>query len=380
MKRQTCKYKINIKNSRTMSEKEKKARKKSSLKYPKFSLLKSLVIAESIMDNNAGKPYDRLSLAESLSQSPGSSKFRTQIISSGKFGLTKGGYNAPKISLTPLAVSILKPKSEEEKENGLKKALFNVGFYKEIFNKYNNYKIPKKQLFKNILQREFDIPQDATEQCYKLMIENAKDLGILKELSGSLYINLSSFESQEATVDDITEAIKEEIGDDEEEIIEFAVREKPVIKKVISEVKVKKISKPKVFIAYSKNKKILDQIKEILEIGQFEPVIAEKVETAAIPIPEKIFGLMRKCECAIINISADEQEKISDGSYKINQNVLIEIGASFLRYDKKVILLVDKRIELPSNLQGLNRCEYEGNELSWNTGIKLTKTLQSFRE
>lgn len=88
---------------------------------------------------------------------------------------------------------------------------------------------------------------------------------------------------------------------------------------------------------------------------------------------------MRGCDCAIINISADEQEKMPDGSYKINNNVLIEIGASFLMYNQKVILLVDKRMNLPSNLQGLYRCEYEGSELSWETGIKLTTVLQDFR-
>ncbi|GAH57964.1 unnamed protein product, partial [marine sediment metagenome] len=32
---------------------------------------------------------------------------------------------------------------------------------------------------------------------------------------------------------------------------------------------------------------------------------------------------MRRCNCAIINISADEQEKLPEGSYKINENVLI---------------------------------------------------------
>lgn len=44
---------------------------------------------------------------------------------------------------------------------------------------------------------------------------------------------------------------------------------------------------------------------------------------------------MRQCNCAIINISADEQEKREDGSYGINSNVLIEIGGAFLNYDKK---------------------------------------------
>ena len=89
---------------------------------------------------------------------------------------------------------------------------------------------------------------------------------------------------------------------------------------------------------------------------------------------------MRECNCAIINVSADKKEKLQDEIYKINENVLIEIGASFLAYNQKVILLVDKRIELPSNLQGLYRCEYEGDELSWETAMKLQRALKEFRK
>ena len=352
-----------------MTEVKKKRKKRTSTKYPKFSLLKSLEIGKAIVDDNASQPYNRLSLAESLGLSPGSSKFRMLLTASSKFGLTIGSYNAPKISLTPLAESILKPKSEEEKENGLKKALFNINFYKKIFNMYNNNRIPQKQLFENTLQRDFGIPQDNTEKCYNLIMENAKDLKILQKISGNLYINLSLFESQETAEEEITESIKKEIVEAAEENIEYAKR-----------AELKKELKPKAFIAHSKNKKILKQITDVLEFGQFKYVIAEEVETAAIPIPDKIFGLMRECNCAIINISADEQEKLSDGSYKINENVLIEIGASFLMYDRKVILLVDKRIKLPSNLQGLYKCEYEGDELTWDTGVKLQKALQDFRK
>jgi len=361
-----------------MSEIKKKKRKRSSTKYPKFSLLKSLEIGKSIMDNNAGTPYDRLTLAKSLNQSPGSSKFRMQIIASSKFGLTTGSYNAPKISLTPLAVSILRPKSEEEKENALRKALFNIPLYKKIFEMYNGNSVPKKQLFKNTLQREFEIPQDDTEQCYNLIMKNAKDLEILQEISGNLWINLNKFSVGEDISEDISE-IPEDISEDIKKDSVYAKKAEKKIKKITSEVELKKELKPKAFIAHSKNNKILGQLKEILDFGQFEYIIAEEVETTAIPIPEKIFGLMKKCNCAIINISADEQEKLPDGSYKINENVLIEIGASFLNYDKKVILLVDKRIELPSNLHGLYRCEYEGEELPFSLFGKLSKALKGFR-
>lgn len=360
-----------------MSEGKKK-RKRTSTKYPKFSLLESLEIGKVIVNNNASQPYDRLSLAESIGLSPGSSKFRMLIVASTKFGLTTGNYNASQIALTPLALSILKPKDDLEKQRAIKDALFNIDFYEKIFKFYNKNRIPTKNHFKNTLEREFEIPPDDSEQCYNLLMQNAKELNILHKIKESSYINLALLNSQEVAEEEIDKKNKKEIGEDIEKIIESAEKETPE-KKKFSEQELKRISKPKVFIAHSKNEKILDQIKQILEFGQFEPTIAEDVETAAIPIPEKIFGLMRRCDCAIINISADEQEKMPDGSYKINDNVLIEIGASFLMYNQKVILLVDKRMSLPSNLQGLYRCEYEGSELSWETGIKLTTVLQDFR-
>src|SRR5207247_3318663 len=83
---------------------------------------------------------------------------------------------------------------------------------------------------------------------------------------------------------------------------------------------------PTVFVSHSKNKRILTQIKEILDFGQFDHRIAVETETTAIPIPDKVFGLMRECNCAIINVSADETEKGDDGAYGVNPNVLTEIG------------------------------------------------------
>ena len=125
--------------------------------------------------------------------------------------------------------------------------------------------------------------------------------------------------------------------------------------------------------------RILNQIKTNLEFGGFHYKVAIETETTAIPIPEKIFGMMRDCNCAIVNVSADEQERREDGSYGINANVLVEIGAAFLAYNQRVILLVDKRLNLPSNLQGLYRCEYTGEELNSDAVTNLQKGLLQFR-
>ena len=113
----------------------------------------------------------------------------------------------------------------------------------------------------------------------------------------------------------------------------------------------------------------------------FQYEIAEERETVAIPISEKVFGLMEKCNCSIINISADEEKKEANGTYRINENVLIEIGAAYLHYKRRVILLIDNRLRdrLPSNIKGLAAIFYEGDELSWSAGTKLQKALTEFR-
>ena len=115
------------------------------------------------------------------------------------------------------------------------------------------------------------------------------------------------------------------------------------------------------------------------QIADIESEVATKEEASAIPIPEKVFGAMRRCQAGIIIVSVDEKRKDTDGKYTINENVLIEIGAAFVLYEKRVVLLWDKRLVVPSNLQGLYRCEFEGSELTWTAGMKLMKAIRGFK-
>ena len=137
----------------------------------------------------------------------------------------------------------------------------------------------------------------------------------------------------------------------------------------------------KVFITHGKQKAVVAQLKELLEYGHFDPVVSVERESTAIPVPEKVFEDMRSCGAGVIHVSAEG--KYVDGSgnehTKINDNVLIEIGGAIALYGKKVILLVEKGVALPSNLQGLYRCEYEGTQLSYDATMKLLKTFSQFR-
>lgn len=135
----------------------------------------------------------------------------------------------------------------------------------------------------------------------------------------------------------------------------------------------------RVFISHGKNMDVVEQVKTILDLADIKWEIAVEEESAAIPVPDKVFGAMRNCNSGIICVSGEEVSG-SEEEFTLNQNVLIEIGAAFVLYDRRVVLLWDKRIPVPSNLQGLYRCEFDGDELSWTAGTKLMKAIQGFKK
>jgi predicted nucleotide-binding protein len=137
----------------------------------------------------------------------------------------------------------------------------------------------------------------------------------------------------------------------------------------------------RVFISHGKQRAIVIQIKELLEFGKFDPVVSVEREATAISVPEKVFEDMRSCAAGIIHVGAEGKYLDTDGNEqtKLNDNVLIEIGAAMALYGKKVILLVEKGVSLPSNLQGLYRCDFEGDRLEYDSTMKLLKTFSQFR-
>ena len=137
----------------------------------------------------------------------------------------------------------------------------------------------------------------------------------------------------------------------------------------------------RVFISHGKQKAIVEQIKELLAFGHFEPVVSVERESTAIPVPEKVFEDMRSCGAGVIHVTAEGKFLDREGNEhtKVNDNVLIEIGGALALYGKKVILLVQKGVALPSNLQGLYRCDYDGEKLDYEATMKLLKTFSQFR-
>ncbi|MCH8011403.1 MAG: nucleotide-binding protein [Candidatus Marinimicrobia bacterium] len=347
-------------------------RQKKQEAIPSQCLRKAIKIGQAIVENNAGKPIDRLTLAEVLGYSPKSSGFILLVVSSNLYGITC--YDEDKIALDKIGQSYFYPQSDDEPKQAILAAAQNLPLLSRLYKHFDNNQLPTNDIAQNILKRSFQVPDNKTESLWRLFLDDTQFIGAIQQIKGKQYINLSRIGLQAPEMEEIEVTGEEDIVKQGEGALagELITPTRPSAM----------LEKLKVFISHGKNKNILDQIKTTVEYGNLEPVIVVHEETTAIPVSEKILEAMHKCHAGIINVSADEVIKTEEGEeqYKINENVLIEIGAAFVLYKKKVILVVDKRITLPSNLQGLYLCYYEGDSLDWNSGMKLQEALLKFKK
>jgi hypothetical protein len=172
---------------------------------------------------------------------------------------------------------------------------------------------------------------------------------------------------------------EEQRGNDEESLNNKPPRSASLDTAQASSIQPAQPEKLRVFISHGKNKGIVDQVQTMLDLADIESEVAEKEESTAIPVPDKVFNAMRRCQAGIITVTVEEGRRDKEDNYVLNENVLIEIGAAFVLYERRVVLLWDKRLAIPSNLQGLYRCEFEGDDLTWAAGMKLMKAIQGFK-
>ena len=350
--------------------------------FPTLPLEKALEMPRAISDGASGLPTDRLTLSQLLDRSPSSSTFMTLALSSRAYGLTNGGKNAEEFSLTPVGKLAVSDDAQERTE-GLRRAVLSVEPFALALRAYDKKKVPLPAAFRSFLTNQAGVYADHAEQCMTQLLEDARLAGFLRNVKGSDWIDLQNT----ATVPPLAPASHNGRGDDEETLDDVLEEEAESaaggIDRTLAGEKEQKAppkpaaGPPKVFITHGNNEQILQQLKELLTFGKFEPIIAKEHETVSKPVPDKVLEDMRQCSAAVIHVATEDRLLDDKGNthHKINENVLIEIGAAMALYGRNFILLSPKGLHLPSNLQGLYRCEYEGDTLDYDATMKLLKAF-----
>jgi hypothetical protein len=356
--------------------KESRGRKAGAILFPRTSLIEALKVAQAIWDYNAGNPYPIMDIAKKLNYSPTTGNFRELLRAAERYGLTIGTYSndlTKTIALSEVGKSLVAPQPDEDVNALKRRALETPDLFRNVFGSIQGKVIPPADSMKNLLVRTYGLSKEDAARFCEVFDQNVKELGIAEDIAGKLYLRLDKLGTGQIV--QIAQKGGEGASTGPEPVPPTTISQTTPPAPATIEVKV-----PKVFISHSKSKKILDQIKQSLDFGKFEYVIAEEKETTAIPLSDKVFNLMWDCNCAIINISADAEKKQGE-VFGINENVIAELWGAYLHYRKRVIIVIDKRLKdkLPSILQGLTAIFYEGDQLTWDDGMRLQKSLGEFR-
>lgn len=340
-------------------------------------------VPQAIVDSYAGHPTPPHDVALALGISPTSSAWRELTGSAQGYGLVKGGYNADRIALDALGRRAAAPTEEGDDLKAKAEAVLKPKVFGDFFRRYDRNKFPADAIARNVLQQQFEIGADRVDAVLQLLKDNGQFVGFIRDTKTGPFVAIENPQPVPVRLSETVDSASEE---EAVAAADGAAAPRASVNPPTPEGPAAFSSVPpeadrdfSVFITHGKNLDVVEQVKDILSIYDIEFEIAVEEETAAIPVPQKVMEAMRRCRAGVMVVTADEQGKVGD-QYSINTNVLIEIGAAFVLYDQRVILLWDRRLRVPSNLQGLYRLEFEGSELSFSMGTKLAKAVKSLKK
>lgn len=349
----------------------------SQTDIPTMTLEKSVRVPRALADNYASHPTRPLDVASALDMTPSSGPFRMLCGAAVGYGLTDGGPNAPKISLTKMGARVVTPTEVDDDRRALREAALKPTVANKFYTRYDGSPLPPKNIAQNVLAT-LDVPPDRTSDVYDLLIENARFVGFLKTIKDKEYIDVGG--PITPSVEPPVEA--EEPSDDEDN--DFEDRDEPTLDPAHNGFKTPPAPPPQdlrknaIFVGHGGNKKPMEQLLKILNEYRIPHKAAIEEPNRARPIPQKVAETMRECGAAILVFTADKEYFDKDGNsvWRPSENVSHELGASSVLYGERIVIFKEKGIELASNFSSVGYIEFEKDKLS-DKGIELFRELVS---
>ena len=348
---------------------------------PGMSLDQAARVPRAIADEHAGKPTRPLDVAHAMKVQPSSGHFRTACGAAIAYGLTDGGCHAELIALTDLGRRVVEKSIDDS--DGLaarREAVLRPRVIREFLQKYDGAKMPREDVAAKVLEG-LNVPSDAVARTWALITESAKHVQFLKDINGIQYVDLKNTPVGTSPGESSDSDDGSEGSDDDSARSASGSQARPAETTSTAQQGGTDPRERRVFVTHGKNREFIPQLKELLEFGQFQPVVPVERESVAKPIPDKVMDDMRSCGAAIIHVDADREVITQEGEKEVilNGNVLIEIGGAMALYGRRFILLVKDGILLPSNLQGLYEVRYTGDELDGDATLRLPKAFNEFK-
>jgi len=332
--------------------------------FPSITLKEALRVPSAIQDKNAGKPMQRLLLADALGISPGSTNFRGILSASYKYGLTNGTEKAEYIGLTSLGETITRPTDAVSPLEAMKDAARKPELFGKVYEKYKNAKLPTGDFFYNVLEKEFLIPREFTREASDIFVENAKAANMLKEIQGNLWVLFDLQPGQKDAQNGLEKTSENSISLNQPRLPQAP----DVVNISIATANEQRMEESKpIFLGHGKNRKPLDQLAKILTQFKVPHRVAVDEPNSGRPISEKVREVMNSCGSAIIIFAKEDASSVSTPEKPLtevpNLNAVFELGAASVLYGRKIVIFKEDGLTLPSDFSDLGYIPFEKDKL-----------------
>jgi hypothetical protein len=155
--------------------------------YPVMTFEEALKIGGGIMEKASGEPVKRTTLLTEIGLVDNDNT-RSMITTSGKYGVTTGGYRAEKLALTETGkAAVDQNKSTAARRRArFQLAIESVDAFNKLYEKYCGKKLPSLQVMEDDLE---EVNQGDRAQCVQVFIQNAKFIGLLHTKEGAEFLS-----------------------------------------------------------------------------------------------------------------------------------------------------------------------------------------------
>ena len=307
------------------------AKKRTRLvrQYPIHPLEDATATAHAIQELNGGLPFDRVLLAKALGTTPASSGFTIRLNSSGKYGLTQGGYSDERIALTARGQAVAAPKQGGERQRALLEAALQPELFREFYRALDGKRMPEDEYARNLLQRDYGVQPGLSDECLNIIKRNGLFVGILGEVGGSLYVSMSGVHASEDELDDvsgsgaaISPARAHDAGQDQKD------------------------HRGRILLGSADGDEVPAFIRQTLDSFGIEYSAIVAGDGDDHPLGQDATQAMRACVAAVLVLARPAAEA-ADGRFegRRKERMIFLLGAASALYEDRVVLLRERDVE-----------------------------------
>ena len=169
-----------------MADTQRKRGRGPTKSYPTVTFEEAAQLPRGIEEHGVGGEINRLTLLSKLNISPSSSKTRTLITDSAKYGLTVGSYNAATLTITEDASTMLNPDTPLQvvREREFDHSIGRFGPFLAVYDRQKESRLRDEAVLRDEFQRA-GLPASDCQKAAEVFIANLRYLGLIENIAGS---------------------------------------------------------------------------------------------------------------------------------------------------------------------------------------------------